>query len=73
LESDIRLSIEVLAKEGRLLLLANVQHWLDEGGEPQGPLSFVLATARELTGCGKKWDSAVTPEQNASSMLYARR
>lgn len=54
LESDIRLSIEVLAKEGRLLLLSNVQHWLDESGEPYGPLPFVLTAARELAPFEKR-------------------
>jgi tetratricopeptide (TPR) repeat protein len=48
IESDIRLSLEVLAKDGRLLLLSNVQHWLNEDGEPQGPLPFILAVAQSL-------------------------
>ncbi|HXR15995.1 MAG TPA: toll/interleukin-1 receptor domain-containing protein [Terriglobales bacterium] len=48
LESDVRLSIEVLAKDGRLLLLSNVQHWLDESGELQGPLSLLLEIARGM-------------------------
>ncbi|MGC2657253.1 MAG: tetratricopeptide repeat protein [Bryobacteraceae bacterium] len=48
LESDIRLSIELLAQSGRLLVLSNIQHWLGEDGEPVGPLPFLLAMARGL-------------------------
>src|ERR1019366_39112 len=46
IEADIRLSIEVLSKDQRLLLLSNVQYWLDEDGEPQGPLTLVLSVVR---------------------------
>ncbi len=42
IEHRIRLCVETIAKEGRLLVLSNVQHWLDEDGGPQGPLSFLL-------------------------------
>jgi Flp pilus assembly protein TadD len=54
LEGDIRLSIEVLAREERLLLLSNVQHWLDEDGEPAALLLFVLAVSRELNAFEKR-------------------
>ena len=42
IEHRIRLCVETIAKEGRLLVLSNVQHWLDEDGGPQGPLPFLL-------------------------------
>ena len=54
LESDIRLSFETLAKDGRLLLLSNVQHWLEEDGDAGGPLPFILAVARSLTPLEKR-------------------
>ncbi|HUA61488.1 MAG TPA: toll/interleukin-1 receptor domain-containing protein [Verrucomicrobiae bacterium] len=54
LEGDIRLSIETLAREERLLLLSNVQHCLDEDGEPVALLLFVLAVSRELNAFEKR-------------------
>src|SRR5579859_974197 len=48
LEQEIRLSVEMLAKNGQLLILSNVQHWLDEDGEPQGPMLSVLAIVDSL-------------------------
>ena len=49
LDQRIRLCVETLAKNGQLLLLSNVQHWLDEDGGPQGPLLSVLAIIGDLT------------------------
>jgi tetratricopeptide (TPR) repeat protein len=54
LEFQIRYSIEVLAKEGRILFLSNVQHWLDEDGRPDGPLPFILALIRNMTPFEKR-------------------
>ncbi len=48
IEREIRLSIETLAKKDRLLAVSNVQHWLDEDGEPQGPLPLLLSITNEL-------------------------
>jgi tetratricopeptide (TPR) repeat protein len=48
IEGQIRLSVETLAKDGRLLVLSNVQHWLDEEGAPQGPLPPLLSMIAEL-------------------------
>jgi tetratricopeptide (TPR) repeat protein len=48
LEEEIRLCVETLAKNGQLLILSNVQHWLDEDGEPQGPMLSVLAIIDSL-------------------------
>ena len=41
IEREIRLSLERAAKEGRILHFSNVQHWLDEDAEPDGPLRLV--------------------------------
>lgn len=46
IENQIRLSLETFAKEGRLLVLLNVQHWLSEDNEPIGPLPPILNTVR---------------------------
>jgi len=54
LVSDIGLSIETLAHDGRLLFLSNVQYWLEEGGEPGGPLPLVLSIARALMAFEKR-------------------
>jgi tetratricopeptide (TPR) repeat protein len=54
LESDIRLSMEMLAHEGRILFLSNVQYWLEEGGEAGGPLPLLLAIARGLVAFEKR-------------------
>lgn len=40
LEERIRLCIENIVRNRQLLVLSNVQHWLDEDGEPDGPLPF---------------------------------
>lgn len=48
IERQIRLSIETVAKDGRLLVVSNVQHWLSEDGTPQGPLSLLLSIATGL-------------------------
>jgi tetratricopeptide (TPR) repeat protein len=45
---DIELSLETLAANRRLLVITNVQHWLDEDGEPIGPLELVMETVRRL-------------------------
>jgi tetratricopeptide (TPR) repeat protein len=54
LESDIRLSIELLAHDGRMLLISNVQYWLEESGEPGGPLPLLLAITRDLVAFEKR-------------------
>ena len=53
IERQIRLSIETFARDGRLLILLNVQHWLDEDGGPQGPLAFVLSVIANLSACAR--------------------
>jgi tetratricopeptide (TPR) repeat protein len=53
-ETDIRMSFEVLAKDGRLLLLTNVQHWLDEDGQPRQILAFVLSIIRSIAAFEKR-------------------
>ncbi len=45
---EIRLCIEMLLKNRQLLLFSNIQHWLDEEGEPQGPLLSVLTIVNDL-------------------------
>jgi len=47
-ERQIRLSAETIAKEGRILCLFNVQHWLNEDGEPTGPLPLLLEIAKSV-------------------------
>jgi hypothetical protein len=47
-ERQIRLSAETIAKEGQILCLFNVQHWLNEDGEPMGPLPLLLETAKSV-------------------------
>lgn len=37
LDQKIRLSVETIVKSEQLLVLSNVQHWLDEDSQPQGP------------------------------------
>lgn len=54
IQRQIRLSIETLAKAGRLLVLLNVQHWLDEDGEPQGPLPFLLSIIKDLPAFARR-------------------
>jgi tetratricopeptide (TPR) repeat protein len=48
LEHEIRLCVEMLSKNGQLLVLSNVQHWFDEEGQPQGPLPTMLSIIRDL-------------------------
>lgn len=48
IEQRIRLSAETIAKEGRILSLFNVQHWLNEDGEPTGPLAFLLEIVKSV-------------------------
>jgi tetratricopeptide (TPR) repeat protein len=48
LEQEIRLCVEMLSKNGQLLVLSNIQHWFDEEGQPQGPLPTVLSIISEL-------------------------
>jgi tetratricopeptide (TPR) repeat protein len=48
IEHQIRLSIEILARDERLLVVTNVQHWLNEDGEPRGPLPLLLDIVKGL-------------------------
>jgi len=48
LEQKIRLSVESIVKSEQLLVLSNVQHWLDEDSQPQGPLTSLLAIISDL-------------------------
>jgi tetratricopeptide (TPR) repeat protein len=48
LEERIRLCVESLVKNGQLLVISNVQHWLDEEGQPRGPLALLLAIVSQL-------------------------
>jgi tetratricopeptide (TPR) repeat protein len=54
IEGDIRLSVELLAKNEQLLVLSNVQYWLSEDSEPEGPLPLLLSTAADLTAFAKR-------------------
>jgi len=53
-ENQIRLSIETLVKNGQLLVISNVQHWLNEDGEPQGPLPLILDIVSHLPACAQR-------------------
>jgi tetratricopeptide (TPR) repeat protein len=48
LDGKIRLCVETVVKNGQLLLLSNVQHWLDEDSQPQGPLTSLLTIVSDL-------------------------
>ena len=48
LEQEIRLCVEMLSKNGQLLVLTNIQHWFDEEGQPQGPLPTILSIIGDL-------------------------
>lgn len=48
LEQEIHLCVEMLSKNGQLLVLSNVQHWFDEEGQPQGPLPTMLSIIGDL-------------------------
>jgi len=48
LEERIRICIENIVRNRQLLVLSNVQHWLDEDGEPDGPLPFLLTIVPAL-------------------------
>jgi hypothetical protein len=48
LDEKIRLCVETVAKNGQLLLLSNVQHWLDEDSQPHGPLTSLLTIVADL-------------------------
>jgi tetratricopeptide (TPR) repeat protein len=48
LNRQIRLCIETITKNGQLLVLSNVQHWLDEESEPQGILLSILEIISDL-------------------------
>ena len=54
LEHQILLSLETLAKHGRLLVLTNVQHWLNEDGEPTRPLGFLLSAIVKLPAFARR-------------------
>ncbi|MGA2482834.1 MAG: TIR domain-containing protein [Candidatus Acidiferrales bacterium] len=54
IERQIRLAIETLAEDGRLLVVTNVQHWLNEDGQPEAPLTFLLNVIRELPSFVKR-------------------
>lgn len=45
LQFHLRVSVEMIAKEERLLLLTNVQHWLAEDATPEGPLAVLMDIA----------------------------
>ena len=48
LDERIRLCVETIVKNGQMLVLANVQHWLDEDSQPQGPLTSLLSIVSNL-------------------------
>ena len=48
LEQEIRLCVEMLSKNGQLLVISNIQHWFDEEGQPQGPLPTILSIIGDL-------------------------
>ena len=48
LEQEIRLCVEMLSKNGQLLVLSNVQYWFDEEGQAQGPLPTILSIIGDL-------------------------
>lgn len=47
-ESQIRLSIETIAKNGRIFMVTNIQHWLDEDAQPEELLAFLLKVIRKI-------------------------
>lgn len=48
LVQELKLSIETIAKEGRLLLLVNVHYWLNETGQPIAPLTTIIDIVRTI-------------------------
>jgi hypothetical protein len=48
LDERIRLCVETVVKNRQLLILSNVQHWLDEDSQPRGPLTYVLTIVSDL-------------------------
>jgi hypothetical protein len=54
LEERIRLCIENIVRNRQFLVLSNVQHWLDEDGEPEGPLPFLLTIVPGLPGLSSR-------------------
>lgn len=48
LDEKIRLCVETVVQKGRFLLLSNIQHWLDEDNQSQGPLTSVLTIISSL-------------------------
>jgi len=48
IKRQVRLSIETIAKEGRILCLFNVHHWLNEDGEPNDLLTLLLEIMKGL-------------------------
>jgi tetratricopeptide (TPR) repeat protein len=54
LDQEIKLCVETLVKRGQLLVLSNAQHWLDEDGEPQGPLKSLLTIISDLAALASR-------------------
>lgn len=54
LDERIRLCVETTVKNGQLLLLSNVQHWLDEDSQPQGPFTSLLAIISDLSALSSR-------------------
>src|SRR5271165_819727 len=54
LEFQIRYSVEILARDARILFLSNIQHWLNEEGRPDGPLPFLLTLVQDLAAFEKR-------------------
>jgi tetratricopeptide (TPR) repeat protein len=54
LEQEIRLCVEMLSKNGQLLVFSNVQHWFDEEGQPEGPLPTILSIIGELASLSNR-------------------
>lgn len=47
-KQDIKVSLETLASNRRLLIITNVQHWLNEDNEPTGPFELVVDSIRQV-------------------------
>lgn len=54
LRVELSLSMEVIAKSGRLLLITNVQHWLDENSTPVTPLIDLIDVVQTIPGFRQK-------------------
>ena len=72
LDEKIRLCVETLVMNGQLLLLANVQHWLDEEGLAQGPLQNIFDIVATLMPLSNDRFSSPQPDGQRSMQLLSQ-